>query len=354
MPSIRSLQGTCGVARLGGKLGRRRNAPGGASVTESKRNHPQGMWLPADNIAGMTTHAIEVADLQVRYHSKQGELCAVDGLSFHVSPGEVVGFLGPNGAGKSSTLKALMGFVESSSGSCKVFGLEAGSLEARMRIGYLPEVAMYYPFLTPLETLTLYGELQGLYGKALREEVESLLEIVGLSAARKKQNRNLSKGMLQRVGIAQALLGNPDLLILDEVTSGLDPIGRRELRHLLRERQKQGATLFFSSHELSEVEMLCDRVLIINKGKLVEERDLATLKEGLRRYSVIFQGNVDLAGLASGSLTLDERTEEANFDSKSDLLEAISRIQKTGRLLDVVAQEGSLEDYFVETVQVAA
>lgn len=323
-------------------------------LEEIRKFHPQGIRLSADNIAGMTTQAIEVAGLQVRYHSRQGDLCAVDGLNFHVSPGEVVGFLGPNGAGKSSTLKALMGFVETSAGTCQIFGLKAGSLEARMRIGYLPEVAMYYPFLTPVETLTLYGELQGLYGKTLRVEVDRLLEVVGLSAAQKKQNRNLSKGMLQRVGIAQALLGNPDLLILDEVTSGLDPIGRRELRQLLLDRQRQGATLFFSSHELSEVEMLCDRILIINKGKLVEERDLATLKEGLRSYSVVFQGNIDLTGLTNGILPLDERTLEASFSSKSDLLEAISRIQGGGRLLDVVAQEGSLEEYFVESVKVAA
>src|SRR5262249_40345594 len=153
-----------------------------------------------------------------------------------------VGFLGPNGAGKSSTLKALMGFVEPKSGSCEVFGIRAGTLDAKSRIGYLPEVAMYYPFLTPLETLTLYGELQGLRGAALKKECGDLLELVGLKEAQTKLNKNLSKGMLQRVGIAQSLLGTPDLLILDEVTSGLDPVGRKELRSLLKDRQKQGAT----------------------------------------------------------------------------------------------------------------
>src|SRR4051794_17892402 len=139
-----------------------------------------------------------------------------------------------------------MGFIEPKGGTCEVFGLRAGSLEAKSRIGYLPEVAMYYPFLTPVETLKLYGELQGLSGAALKRECQELLGVVGLKDAQTKLNKNLSKGMLQRVGIAQSLLGSPDLLILDEVTSGLDPVGRKELRGLLKERQKQGATLFFS------------------------------------------------------------------------------------------------------------
>ncbi|HRK22939.1 MAG TPA: ABC transporter ATP-binding protein, partial [Fimbriimonadaceae bacterium] len=224
-------------------------------------------------------NAIDVVDLAVQYRSRKGKsVRAVDGLSFSVRPGEVVGFLGPNGAGKSSTLKALMGFVQPTAGSCQVFGIPGGTTEAKRRAGYLPEVALYYPFLTPLETLTLYGELQGLGGKALKQEASALLELVGLKNAMRKQNRSLSKGMLQRVGIAQSLLGSPELLILDEVTSGLDPIGRQELRQILLDRRAGGCTLFFSSHELAEVEMLCDRILLIQNGKLIEERTLANLK----------------------------------------------------------------------------
>lgn len=304
----------------------------------------------------MQSYAIQVADLHVRYRARSGALVnAVNGLSFQVSPGEIVGFLGPNGAGKSSTLKALMGFVEPAAGSCSVFGLAGGSLEARQKIGYLPEVAMYYPFLTPRETLTMYGELQGLRGPALRREVDELLEGVGLSQAVSKQNRQLSKGMLQRVGIAQALLGSPSLLVLDEVTSGLDPVGRRELRTLLRNRQNAGATLFFSSHELSEVEMLCDRILIINGGKLVDEQDLGSLKDRLREYVVVYDGKVEFEGLEARRRRLDAHHEEACFDSKEDLLEAIERVQRQGaRLVDVVSQEGSLEEYFVNQIGVAA
>lgn len=304
----------------------------------------------------MTGDAIRVEDLHVRYRAKNGKWVeAVRGLTFAVKPGEVVGFLGPNGAGKSSTLKALMGFVEPKGGQCEVFGLRAGSIEAKRRIGYLPEVAMYYPFLTPVETLRLYGELQGLSGAALKRECLQLLELLGLADARNKLNKSLSKGMLQRVGIAQSLLGSPDLLILDEVTSGLDPIGRKELRSLMKQRQKEGATLFFSSHELSEVDMLCDRILLINKGLVVEERSMDELKDQLRRYVLVYSGAPPLMGLASDLEEMDGRLIKATFASKADLLQGLERVQQAGgHVADVVSQEGSLEEYFIERIQEAA
>jgi ABC-2 type transport system ATP-binding protein len=300
--------------------------------------------------------AISAKDLQVRYRGRNGKFVqAVDGLSFAVEPGEVVGFLGPNGAGKSSTLKALMGFVEPSAGTCLVFGMSAGSIEAKKRIGYLPEVALYYPFLTPMETLTLYGELQGLRGALLRKEVCDLLEAVGLGQAMNKQNRSLSKGMLQRVGIAQSLLGSPDLLILDEVTSGLDPVGRNELRNLLKSRQQQGATLFFSSHELSEVEMLCDRILIINRGRLIEERYIDVLKSELRQFVLCYCGSVPMLDLCLDWREVEPDLFYARFASKDALLTAIERVHRAGcQVVDVVSQEGSLEEYFIETIRRAA
>ena len=299
--------------------------------------------------------AIAVENLHVSYRAKNSEtVLAVRGLSFEVQPGEVVGFLGPNGAGKSSTLKALMGFVQPLSGSCTVFGLGAGSLEAKKRVGYLPEVAMYYPFLTPLETMTLYGELQGLRGKELRKEALDLLGMLGLEKAIGKQNRQLSKGMLQRVGIAQALLGSPELLILDEVTSGLDPIGRRELRAVLKQKQAEGCTLFFSSHELSEVEMLCDRILVIDQGTMVDERLVEPLKEELRCYSLTFKGPASVIGLAS-DWSESNGVYMASFARKEHLIEAMQRVHSEGgTVLDVTAEEGSLEDYFVETIGRAA
>lgn len=300
--------------------------------------------------------AILVEDLRVRYRTKKGTWQeAVKGLSFDVRPGEVVGFLGPNGAGKSSTLKALMGFVEPTAGRAEVFGQPAGSLEAKAKVGYLPEIALYYPYLTPLETLKLYGELEGLKGKELHTEALQLLEAVGLKDAIKKQNRSLSKGMLQRVGIAQSLLGNPELLVLDEVTSGLDPVGRKELRTLLKERQAKGATLFFSSHELSEVDMLCDRILLINSGKLVEERHMDELKDELRKYVLTYTGKNPDQNLGDGWTIGEGHTFTKRFQTKSDLMAALERVQAGGgKLVDIVAEEGSLEEYFIETVRRAA
>ena len=203
-------------------------------------------------------------------------------LSLSVRPGEVVGFLGPNGAGKSSTIKAVMGFLTPESGAVSVFGHEAGTTLAKAKIGYLPEVALYYPFLTPLETLRLYGRLQGLGGSALEQEAMDLLKRVGLEGREKQQLKTFSKGMQQRLGIAQALLGSPDLLVLDEVTSGVDPIGRRHLRELLREVKETGTTIFFSSHELNEVAQLCDRVVLIRAGRVVDDRAMdETLRAGV-------------------------------------------------------------------------
>lgn len=299
--------------------------------------------------------AIECRDLTIRYRQKSGAFVeAVQDLSFSVEPGEVVGFLGPNGAGKSSTLKALMGFVQPIAGECQVFGEPAGSVSAKRRIGYLPEVALYYPFLTPFETLTLYGRLQGLRGQELRSETHDLLDLLGIAHVAGKQNRTLSKGMLQRVGIAQSLLGSPDLLVLDEVTSGLDPVGRRELRTLLKSRRDEVATLFFSSHELAEVEMLCDRILVIHRGRLVEERLVSTLKDQLRRHSITFSGGASLVGLTDEFTEIAPGTVTATFETKDALLAAIERIRDGGQILDIVSREGSLEDYFVDTIQGAA
>ncbi len=299
--------------------------------------------------------SIAVSDLVVRYPSSGGKYTeAVSSLSFEVREGEIVGFLGPNGAGKSSTLKALMGFVPASSGQCEIYGHAAGSVAARRVTGYLPEVAMYYPYLSPLETMTFYGELQGLRGAALKKEAQSILELVGLSKWMKTPNRKLSKGMLQRVGIAQALLGRPKLLILDEVTSGLDPVGRQELRELLRSRQRQGVTLFFSSHELSEVENLCDRILIIDKGRLIDERALAPLQEELRQFAVVYLGEVELGDIAR-SVSFRGESRLASFDTRPKLLEAVDRIHSaSGKVVDLIAREGSLETYFIETLRRAA
>ena len=223
--------------------------------------------------------AIEVDNLVVEYaQGRKAPFRAVDALSFRVGEGEVVGFLGINGAGKTSTLKALMGFQPVTSGEATLFGESVNTSRARNQVGFLPETALYSPFLTPYETLWVYGQLHGMKGPELKERIGELLELVGIAQKARVLNRTLSKGMLQRVGIAQALLRRPRLLILDEVSSGLDPIGRRDLRLLLRHQQAIGVTVFFSSHQLSEVEQLCDRVIVIHQGRLVAQHAVAELK----------------------------------------------------------------------------
>jgi ABC-2 type transport system ATP-binding protein len=222
---------------------------------------------------------IEVDQLVVDYGKGSKAHRAVDGISFSVREGECVGFIGANGAGKSTTIKTLMGFMFPSSGRAGVFGARAGTPESRRRIGYLPEVALYYPFMKARELLELYGGLGGLSRVDIRARVPGILEKVGLSDQGESLLRSFSKGMQQRLGIAQSLITEPDLLIYDELNSGLDPLGRVDLREVLLDLKSQGRTIFFSSHELNEVENLCDRVIMIHRGRLLKNAPLAEIQE---------------------------------------------------------------------------
>lgn len=293
--------------------------------------------------------ALETQNLQITY--RKGLLGkpyhAVNGLDLKVEPGEVVGFIGPNGAGKSSTIKALMGFLEPAGGEARLLGQRAGSPEARRHVGFLPEVALYYPWLTPLETLWMYGRLAGLDADTTRRQSAELLEKVGLKGRERDRLKGFSKGMLQRVGIAQALLGSPRLLILDEVSSGLDPLGRRDLRDLMLEQKRKGVTLFFSSHELTEVAQLCDRVILVHRGRVLDERPVASLVRELRRYWVRFRcpGEPPVPAAREGDAW------EAEFSSLEEWRAALDRLRPPAAdLLDAGEREGTLEEYFVRMV----
>jgi ABC-2 type transport system ATP-binding protein len=293
--------------------------------------------------------ALETRDLRISYRAgwRRQERVAVHGLTLRVEPGEVVGFIGPNGAGKSSTIKTLMGFVEPTSGEARLLGEPAGSPAARRHVGFLPEVALYYPWLTPLETLWMYGRLAGLDATFTRKQSQELLERVGLAGRERERLKGFSKGMLQRVGIAQALLGSPRLLILDEVSSGLDPLGRRELMDLLLEQKQKGVTIFFSSHELTEVAQLCDRVILMNRGRLLDERPVAELMRELRRYWVRFRcpGAPPIPAQAAGDAW------EAEFQSFPEWRKALDLLHPpTAEVLDAGEREGALEEYFVRMV----
>jgi ABC-2 type transport system ATP-binding protein len=232
---------------------------------------------------------IEVQDLEVEYRNRRETVQAVKGVSFSVHRGECVGFIGPNGAGKSSTMKCLMGFHFPARGSIRIFGQPAGTVESKVRIGYLPEVTLYYPFLKGTELLRLYGGLHRVPKAELKKRIPLILDEVGLSGVGDRLIREYSKGMQQRLGIAQALIAEPECLIFDELSSGLDPVGRHDLRKALLGLKEKGATIFFSSHELYEVEALCDRVIAIHKGRVLFDEPLERLRElagadGIERY----------------------------------------------------------------------
>jgi ABC-2 type transport system ATP-binding protein len=193
---------------------------------------------------------------------------AVDGLSLTIERGEIFGLLGPNGAGKSTTFKMLLGLLRPSAGSAWLFGVPVASEESRRGIGYLPERPAFFERLTAQEFLTFSGQLAGLDAKDARRRADAWLERLGISQAAKTRLRKFSKGMLQRVGLAHALLAEPDLVLLDEPMSGLDPAGRREFRDIILECRQRGVTVLFSSHILPDAEMLCDRVAVMRKGKL--------------------------------------------------------------------------------------
>lgn len=202
---------------------------------------------------------------------------ALDSLTLDISTGEVFGFLGPNGAGKTTTLKLLMQLIFPTSGRAEILGRPVGDIATRRRIGYLPENPSFYDYLTAEELLGYFGDLFGYSGDERRKRVSALLDRVGIGAERRLQLRKFSKGMLQRVGIAQALLNDPEVIFLDEPMSGLDPLGRRDVRQLILELRDQGRTVFFSSHILSDAEALCRRVAVVAGGRLAASGTLADI-----------------------------------------------------------------------------
>jgi len=217
---------------------------------------------------------LETKNLRVEYRSrelKQAAKLALKGLNLRVNAGEVFGFLGPNGAGKTTTMNVLLGYVNPSAGEAFLFDVNVREPIARQRIGYLPELTYYYKFLTAEELLRFYARIFGIPKAETEKRIDQLLKLVELDHARKRPIRTYSKGMQQRVGLAQALINNPDLLLLDEPTSGLDPLGRMKVREIIQRLKNEGKTVFFSSHELGEVETVCDRVAIMNRGELKVE-----------------------------------------------------------------------------------
>jgi len=275
-------------------------------------------------------------------------------LHLTVEEGDIFGFLGPNGAGKTTTLKILMGLVFPTGGSARILGRVWSDPEVKAQIGFLPEQPYFYDYLTAHELLDYYGQLSGVRAKTRNQRVDEILGRVGLTDVQGVQLRKFSKGMLQRVGIAQAILHDPKLVFFDEPMSGLDPLGRREVRDLMEQLKHEGKTVFFSTHILSDAESLCDRVAIIHKGELrgtgkIEE--LTSTTEG--KVEVVWQGTeipASIKGLGAECHVTGETVRAVIGENQQDA--AIDAVRREHlKLISITPLRTSLEAYFVEKLQ---
>jgi len=275
---------------------------------------------------------------------------ALHPLNLAVEEGEIFGFLGPNGAGKTTTLKLLMGLVFPTGGTARILGMEVNDPRVKAQIGYLPEQPYFYDYLTANELLEYYAQISGVAARERRPRVSAALAQVGMAESSHLQLRRFSKGMLQRVGIAQAILHEPRVIFLDEPMSGLDPIGRREVRDLIEGLKRQGRTVFFSTHILSDAEALCDRVAVVHKGELRGIGVIADLTSTVEaRVEVVWQGDVppDLRALTAECHVTGDMARALVAEPQLDA--AIDAVRRAGlRLVSVTPIRATLEDYFVQ------
>ena len=276
-------------------------------------------------------------------------------ISLSVAQGEIFGFVGHNGAGKTTTMKILLGLLRATSGRVELLGFPAEDVAVRARIGYLPESPYFYDYLTAEEFLCFYGRLAGLDRETIQKRIPQLLERVSLTEDRHRQLRKFSKGMLQRIGLAQALIHDPELVILDEPMSGLDPIGRKEVRDLIMGLRDQGKTVFFSTHIISDVEMICDRVGILSRGRmhaLGRIEDLVS-EHAARSVEVVCDGVVgddlpEVKRLASRTLQRGDRC-LIILPGQDHLEEILAVLRRSGgKLVSVIPHKDSLEEIFLE------
>ena len=280
---------------------------------------------------------------------------AVRGLTLQVEQGEVFGFLGPNGAGKTTSVKMLLGLVAPTSGQAMLLGAPLGDRAVRAKIGFLPEHFRFHDWLTAHEFLDLHGQLYGMTASHLRERVSELLDLVGLTQFRDKQLCTYSKGMLQRIGLAQALLNNPALVFLDEPTSGLDPVGRRLVRDIIRDLRERGTTVFLNSHLLSEVEITCDRVAFIKHGEVLRVSELKTLVDGATSVTLRASGLTPqvIAGLNQWGNDVRVDGDHATLTmSDESALPEMTRflVAQKVEVFAITPQRLSLEDLFIQIV----
>lgn len=274
------------------------------------------------------TPAISIRNLTKVYPIpfKRERVVAVRNLSLDVEPGQVYGLLGPNGSGKSTTMKIVLGLVPPTEGTTEIFGRDSSMVDSREDVGFLPENPYFYKFLTGYETLLFYGKICGLGGKALKDRAGELLKLVGLENARDRRLGGYSKGMLQRIGLAQALVQEPRLLVLDEPTAGVDPAGSREIRDLILNFKSRGITVMLCSHLLEQVQEICDRVGILNRGQMVREGKLDEL------------------------ISIENQTDLILENTTPELLDEIKALvaKSGGRIVEMRKPRTTLERFFLD------
>ncbi|MGD1045483.1 MAG: ABC transporter ATP-binding protein [Bacteroidota bacterium] len=304
--------------------------------------------------------ALQTLDLTKHYRSgafKRKNILALEKVSLSVEQGEIFGLLGPNGAGKTTFVKLLLSIVHPTFGTATIIGYPLGQRALKEQCGYLPENHRYPGFLNALDTLVFFGRLNGLRESILRDKAYSLLEIVGLKDWAKIKTKKFSKGMLQRLGLAQALINDPKILFLDEPTDGVDPIGRKEIRDLLLSLKSQGTTIFLNSHLLSEVEMICDRVAILNKGKVVRTGTIGELTTQKLAYVIQLSSPITkeiLERLQQTILPIEYKDTSliVSLQDKSELNTIIDILRAGGIGIESMNQQKtSLEDYFIQIMK---
>lgn len=298
-----------------------------------------------------TTPALQIESLRKKF----GDNIAVKGLTLQVDQGEVFGFLGPNGAGKTTSIKMLLGLISPTSGYASLLGHPIGDRLVRAQIGFLPEHFRFHDWLTANEFLILHGQLFGMEDKQIRSRVNELLDLLGLTAFSNKQLRTFSKGMLQRIGIAQALLNNPRLIFLDEPTSGLDPVGRRLVRDIIHDLRDKGTTVFINSHLLSEIEVTCNRVAFIKHGEVLKIIELNKSLDGQVSLSVKTRNLVPEIIQNLNKWGQEIRVDDNTLTmvvADENILPAINQflVENKVEVYSFIPQRISLEDIFIQTV----
>jgi ABC-2 type transport system ATP-binding protein len=282
--------------------------------------------------------AIRTENLTKKYGLgfQKGRLLALDNLNLRIQEGEVYGLLGPNGSGKSTTLKCILDLVQPTEGQAWIFDVPCNKVESRLHVGFLPENPYFYKYLTGVETLEFYSKLCGLQGAAVRQRIDELLELVGLAHAADRQLKGYSKGMLQRIGLAQAMIHDPKLLLLDEPTAGVDPIGSRDIRDLILRLKKMGKTVLLCSHLLEQVQEICDRISVLNLGKMILEGNVQQLISDQRRLSITVEdlpdagrARVEEAVRATGGKVVSIDHPQTTLESL--FLEALKEHRGTGK-----------------------